>query len=253
MNKRSYLRLWLQAMERYEIGLRVSMALERNRFIKESAKRYESEGAAINASSLKIHRDAVQARLYKHYKEVANVFARMQRSQIKSANARETKAASIFEQRMLEWIATQALAKSKMIVETNMDDITSAISKGVAEGEGVESIARMIRAKRDITPSRAATIARTETHAAANYGAIESSRALQEETGVKLVKEWLPTNDGRTRPEHLAMAGKVIEMGEQFAVPSSEGGVDYMDRPGDSSASAANLINCRCGLITYEP
>lgn len=249
MNKRAYLALWLQTMERQEISLRVSIALERNRFIKEAAKRYEENRDADTVA----HREAVKNRLFRSYKETATIFARLQRSQIKSAGARETKATSIFEQRMLEWVATQALSKARMIAATDYGDIQDAIADGVAAGDGSFAIAKRIRDKSSLTPSRAATVARTEVHAAATYGSIESSRALQEETGVKLVKEWLPTQDDRTRPEHRAMAGKVIGMDEQFSVPSSEGGIDYMDRPGDSSASAANLINCRCGLLTYEP
>jgi hypothetical protein len=44
------------------------------------------------------------------------------------------------------------------------------------------------------------------------------------------------------------MAGKgAIELGARFEVDG-----ESLDRPGDPSGSAGNIINCRCGIIYEE-
>jgi len=69
-------------------------------------------------------------------------------------------------------------------------------------------------------------------------------RAAEDKLGVKMLKEWLPTLDGRTRPDHAAMAGSdPIPLEEKFLVGGEE-----MDRPGDPNASAEQVCGCRCTL-----
>ena len=100
----------------------------------------------------------------------------------------------------------------------------------------------------DLTPYRAATVARTETHAAATFASVESVRQAERELpGLRMTKEWLATKDDRTRPEHLAADGQTVGLDEKFSV-----GGEAMDRPGDSSASAANVVACRCAIIFEE-
>jgi hypothetical protein len=127
-------------------------------------------------------------------------------------------------------------------------DIISGSGTGLNEGLGTEEIARNIRRVSQLTPYRAATIARTETHAAATFGSIESVREAEEELGVRMMKVWLPTLDARTRDAHAAMSGHPpIPLDEKFNV-----GGELMDRPGDPSASAENVIGCRCALAYEE-
>src|SRR5262249_42788761 len=97
-------------------------------------------------------------------------------------------------------------------------------------------------------PFRASVVARTETHAAATFGSIESVREAERQLDVKMLKEWLPTLDDRTRPDHAAMAGSApIPMDEDFLV-----GGESMDRPGDPGASPEQVINCRCAMAFEE-
>ena len=111
----------------------------------------------------------------------------------------------------------------------------AAAPSPAAVGESQEAV--VLQAMRQM-------IARTETHAAANYASTESVRAAGEKLGVKMLKEWLPTIDGRTRPAHAEMAGSdPIPMDDKFLVNGEE-----MDRPGDPGASPDNVINCRCVL-----
>lgn len=61
------------------------------------------------------------------------------------------------------------------------------------------------------------------------------------------MKEWISVQDDRTRDAHLVMDGVVIPIEDKFEVPAtsqSEGA--FMDYPGDASAPAGQVVNCRC-------
>lgn len=83
---------------------------------------------------------------------------------------------------------------------------------------------------------RAERIARTESTAAYNYGAL-NSLALEGFTH----KMWNSSYDARTRPEHQALNGQVVSLNSQFM---SDGyGLMF---PGDPNAPARLVVNCRC-------
>ena len=95
---------------------------------------------------------------------------------------------------------------------------------------------------------RAATIARTETHAAASYANHEVAKDL----GVPMRKQWVATNDDRSRTWHSSVNGQTVDLDEDFIVPYK--GVDYrMKHTGDPNGGAHNTINCRCVTIYLEP
>jgi uncharacterized protein with gpF-like domain len=167
--------------------------------------------------------------------------------QVKSRRITETKAKQLFSGFMLEWVKTESLRKAQMISDTDSDDVRNVIQKGIDAGEGVATIARGIRDVTGLTPFRAATVARTETHNAATFGSVETARAAEQDIGIVLVKEWLATRDDRTRPEHKAADGQQTDLGGRFDV-----GGETLDRPGDPSASPDNVINCRCALAYEE-
>jgi len=127
------------------------------------------------------------------------------------------------------------------VTETTREQIVRAVRKGYQDGLGQRGVASMIL---DVVPQlaayRADTIARTETHGAANYGSQEAAKA----TGVPMKKEWLSAADDRTRDTHRE-AGRqpAIGMDEKFQVGDSE-----LLYPGDPAGSAEEVINCRCSL-----
>lgn len=100
-----------------------------------------------------------------------------------------------------------------------------------------------------ITNYRAELIARTETARAANVGSMVGAMS----TGLVTVKEWIAAKDNRTRRmprdanDHLHMDGVKIPMDQKFVVPAKEY-IDNMLHPGDSTAHAGNVCNCRCTL-----
>ncbi len=247
MNRRLQLRLWLRGLILAELQLRPKVARARNKYIKESAFVYEGTGN-VPAWLKADHVNAIKQLLEDHYMAVIPQFGSMVLKQVKSVRIETKRANNLFSSFMLEWVKTEALRKAQMISDTDQGDIQRAIARGLKDGEGTASIARMIREVSILTPYRSEVIARTETHNAATFGSVETARAAENELGIVLQKVWLPTLDDRTRPEHRAMEGKdPIALGDRFEV-----GGETMDRPGDPSASPENIINCRCALAYEE-
>ncbi|WP_337187573.1 phage minor head protein [Phenylobacterium sp.] len=244
-NRNRTLHAWLYAMTRLETMLRAQDARARNALIRKIAQEYKKNGQTPN-HVFAAHETRLAQMLADHYRRTIPVFSRMALGQVKSRRISRKEAQSIFEALTQEWIAREALRKAKLIADTDRDDIVKAISASVADGEGTAAIARAIRQVSSLTPFRASIVARTETHAAATFGSIESVREAERELGVVMQKEWLATRDARTRPEHMAADGQKVGLDEKFTV-----GGEAMDRPGDTNASAWNTVACRCAL-SYE-
>lgn len=105
-----------------------------------------------------------------------------------------------------------------------------------------------------LTPGRARTIARTEVAMASNNASLNAVKSLQIP---HLVKEWNSIQDDRTRDgdgpnpgngaNHYDMNGVQVPLDEKFTVPPDTD----MDGPGDDSAGADQVCNCRC-VLTYS-
>lgn len=113
--------------------------------------------------------------------------------------------------------------------------------------------ARILKSKfGQISAYQAERIVRTEATNAANQGILQSATDIFGKN--MLQKEWVASGDSRTRSfsrgdkaEHLGMDGTVVDYDQRFSVPYS-GGIDLMMHPGDPSAHAVNVINCRCSI-----
>ena len=92
--------------------------------------------------------------------------------------------------------------------------------------------------------SRAALIARTETHNAASYANHAYHSQVRNDLGLTMVKRWVSTGDTRTRPTHASANGQTVPMDEKFLV----GGVE-MEYAGDPAGGASNNVNCRCVIV----
>jgi SPP1 gp7 family putative phage head morphogenesis protein len=239
------LRTWLHAMTVLETRLRAEQGRARNAMIRSAAKAFEAAGHPP-AHVFIAHRIRVRGVIEDAYRRTIPVFAGMALKQVRSRKIEKKAAQNMYEALVAEWIAREALAKATLIADTDRDDVLGVITAGLNEGLGTEDIGRRIRKVTQMTPFRAATVARTETHAAATFGSIESVRQAERDLGVRMEKEWLATKDSRTRPEHLAADGQRVPMDGKFTV-----GGEMMDRPGDGSASAGQNVNCRCA-ITYS-
>ena len=153
----------------------------------------------------------------------------------------------------LRYISNEAIRERITSVErtTRMSIVRAlaqAFVEGLTENETVKSILDVIGS---ISKLRARTIARTETHAAANYGANVAAK----KTDLPMNREWISAKDKRTRTtedgdlfDHVGANGQIVGQDEPFQIARLDGGTEPLMYPGDPSGSAGNVINCRCAL-----
>lgn len=110
---------------------------------------------------------------------------------------------------------------------------------GLQLGEGVAELKERVIASANVSQKRAEVIARTEVNSAMNNGAYQQMKALD----VATIKEWIATDDTRTRESHAEVDGEEIDGDAKFMV----GGFP-MDHPHDLNAPPGETINCRCTL-----
>ena len=122
--------------------------------------------------------------------------------------------------------------------------IKRIVADRIANGDTIDDTADNLRREiRKINKTRSITIARTETGAARNFGALEGAKM----TGLELEKEWLAFQDDVTRPDHANEDGMTVDINEPFVLSSGS----RLMFPADPSmgADAADVINCRCTVV----
>lgn len=150
-----------------------------------------------------------------------------------------------------------ALANNRMV---NIGDqvwgqIQTQLSEGFAAGESINQLASRLNTVAGLSTPRALVTARTEVIGAANAGAYEQM-VFSGFTDEEVSKQWLATEDPRTRKSHREADGQTVALHQPFVVDvvQSVGGVDVtvgtenLNFPGDPLGSAGNVINCRCSI-----
>lgn len=232
----------LSLMTAIEIPFRRDVFRERNRFIAAQAGHFEQTGALSD----RLYEEHIRqiTDIFERYHKRAFVFFTSEAAQQLKAKEKKT---ALWESSLRKYTEKYGARRAKEVAGTTQDDIRRVLSSAYNADEPETNYTRRILAARGLSPFRAFTIARTETHAAAMYASTETVKEIQTDTGLDVLKIWNTTEDDRTREAHAAADGQRVKMSEQFEV-----GGEMMDMPGDQSASAENNINCRC-VLTYEP
>lgn len=147
------------------------------------------------------------------------------------------------------WITERGAEAARQTSETTRSDIQTVLLAAQQSEDAIpraKLVENLLKVK-GYSRFRAQTIARTETHNAAMFSSKNTAQQISADVGITLLKEWNSAEDHRTRPAHAAADGKKVPMDGKFYVWG-----EPMDRPGDPSASARNVIRCRC-VLTYEP
>ena len=119
---------------------------------------------------------------------------------------------------------------------STVEQIEEIMADGVAEGKTTAEIQAMIIDAGVFDPVRALRIARTITGAGASQGQWLGGKL----TGATH-KTWSTAGDMNVRDRHRALDGETVQIDERFS-----NGARY---PVDPLLSAADRINCRCGLL----
>lgn len=155
---------------------------------------------------------------------------------------------SMVSEAIVRRLLTFAGTKVKEIDSVTLKLLRAALADGVAEGESIPQLAKRIDDLYldEIIPNRSTTIASTEVVSASNFASHEAASQFSGQYGIQLKKQWLATEDDRTRPTHADADGQEVDLDEPFDV----GGAQLM-YPGDFSlgAPASEIIRCRCTQI----
>src|SRR5574344_3056939 len=128
----------------------------------------------------------------------------------------------------------------KKDVPWNMKKINAETLQGILQGESMDKIANRLRNVQEMNKTQAIRSARTIVTGAENKGR-QDSYARAEADGIILQKEWISTNDGRTRHSHAALDGAIVDQDKKFG-----NGLMF---PGDPNGRPEEVYNCRCTLV----
>ncbi len=143
----------------------------------------------------------------------------------------------------------------------NTQTMNDAVLQGIIQGESIDHIAQrlfpeimrgwdftgMTQAEKDDIMRKnwqaAVRNARTMVTGAENRGRLDRYEELEDE-GVIMHKVWIATPDIRTRHAHFVMDGQEVPTDEPFI----DGWGYELMYPGDPSAPAKTVYNCRCSM-----
>lgn len=183
------------------------------------------------------------------YKDVGVGFAKVGIKNVKGAEPYTEATIRYWEMQMAEY-AVMYGAESIVSISQSGKKAAQAMIKSLTEAallEGISNdyledyIEKYIPEEWRIAGKfQAERIARTETHAAANFGNYQGAKS----SGVATQKQWLTVLDGREREEHAMADGQRVDIDAPFIV-----GGDALMVPGGKGGRAGNVINCRCQCI----
>ena len=119
----------------------------------------------------------------------------------------------------------------------NMKKINAETLQGILQGESMDKIAKRMMNVQEMNKTQAIRSARTIVTGAENKGR-QDSYARAEADGIILQKEWIATNDSRTRHSHAALDGAIVDQDKKF-----DNGLMF---PGDPNGRPEEVYNCRC-------
>ena len=119
----------------------------------------------------------------------------------------------------------------------NMKKINAETLQGILQGESIDKIAKRMMNVQEMNKTQAIRSARTIVTGAENKGR-QDSYARATADGIILAKEWISTNDSRTRHSHAVLDGAIVDQDKKF-----ENGLMF---PGDPKGRPEETWNCRC-------
>ncbi len=143
--------------------------------------------------------------------------------------------------RVAEFLNSKKITFSENVNDTTVKKLRSELVEGVRAGEGIPELSKRVEdVYSDAKGYRSELISRTEVNTVANRGSLEGYKI----SGVTEQKQWLAALDERTRSDHRQANGQTVDIDKDFTV----GGYS-MNAPGDPSAPANQVCNCRCNLL----
>ena len=125
----------------------------------------------------------------------------------------------------------------KTDIRWNVKKMNAEVLQGILQGEPMDKIASRLSKVTEMNETAAIRNARTMVTGAENKGR-QDSYARATADGIILQKEWISTNDSRTRHSHAVLDGAIVDQDKKF-----DNGLLY---PGDPNGRPEETWNCRC-------
>lgn len=126
----------------------------------------------------------------------------------------------------------------------NTERIQKAILSGVLQGDGARELSKRFLDVMESNKNAAVRNARTAYTSAQNGGRQHTFNSAVD-LGIDVRKEWVATNDKRTRDSHIQLDGVVVDNDREFP-----NGCMY---PGDPAGAPEEVYNCRCAMVPFLP
>lgn len=126
------------------------------------------------------------------------------------------------------------------------DVLIKRLKKSIKNGDKIELMERRLRGGIAFSRNSSLDIARTETTRIENYARYQTYLQAKSK-GVDIKKMWVSVLDGNTRrppkddADHYDLFGEIKELEEYFS--------NGLLIPGDRTAPAKEVINCRCRIV----
>ena len=130
----------------------------------------------------------------------------------------------------------------KKDIRWNVKKMNAEVLQGILQGEPMDKIAGRLSKVADMNETAAIRNARTMVTGAENKGRQDSYKRVEKD-GIIMKREWIATNDNRTRHWHAELDGVEVDIDEPW-----ENEFGKIMFPGDPSADPANTYNCRCSM-----
>jgi SPP1 gp7 family putative phage head morphogenesis protein len=131
---------------------------------------------------------------------------------------------------------------NKKDIRWNVQNLNSEVLQGILQGEPMDKIANRLQNVVGMNESAAIRNARTMVTGAENKGRQDSYNRASAD-GIILDKEWIATEDSRTREAHRELDGKIVHHDEPFS-----NAIGLIMFPGDPGAHPSNVYQCRCSM-----
>lgn len=127
----------------------------------------------------------------------------------------------------------------KTDIRWNVKKMNAEVLQGILQGEPMDKIAGRLSKVTGMNETAAIRNARTMVTGAENKGR-QDSYARATSDGIILQKEWIATNDSRTRHSHAVLDGEIVDQDKKF-----DNGLMF---PGDPNGRPEEVWNCRCSV-----
>lgn len=128
--------------------------------------------------------------------------------------------------------------------EWNQKRIQNELLSGILQGKSIDKLADGFLNVMGSNRGAAIRNARTAVTSAQNGGR-QHTYDKAEELGIEIEKEWITTQDGRTRDSHRMLDGVIVKNSEAFP--------NKLMYPGDPDGEPEEVYNCRCSMRAIMP